>query len=180
MKKNLSVIAIATFSPFLSLAAGEGDGEFVLKSKNIAEGGKISNKHVFNGFGCEGENIAPEFVWQNTPKGTKSYALTAFDPDAPTGSGWWHWQVYNIPAVEFKLNAANNTAFTTSTNDYGQNAYGGPCPPKTDGFHRYEFTVHALGVEKLDVPDNASAALISYMINTNSLVSSTITAIYDR
>ena len=74
------------------------DGQFTLTSSDIAPGGKIAETAVFNGFGCKGGNISPALAWSGAPAGTKSFALLVHDPDAPTGSGWWHWVVYNIPA----------------------------------------------------------------------------------
>ncbi len=158
---------------------------FVLHSPDIKDGQTLANDFVFNGFGCTGGNQSPELMWQNAPKSTQSYAITAYDPDAPTGSGWWHWLAYNVPAEQMKLgknsevqNHDNDILY--GRNDYGKYAFGGACPPKGDKPHRYIFTVYALKVAKLDVPKDASAALIGYMIHANSLAKAQITAKYGR
>jgi len=139
---------------------------------------------VFKGFGCEGGNQSPQLSWSGAPKGTKSFALIAYDPDAPTGSGWWHWSVVNLPASATQLAAgASGQAMPAGAremrNDYGVAGFGGACPPP-GAMHRYIFTIHALGVEKLDLPADASNALTGFMINANSLAHATITAVYNR
>ena len=109
------------------------------------------------------------------------------DPDAPTGSGWWHWQLVNIPKNVTSLAAGAGDAGKAlapagsiqMSNDYGAKGFGGACPPKKHGEHRYQFTVHALS-KKLDLPENASGALTGYMVQANSLASSTIEALYSR
>src|SRR5947208_16041223 len=78
---------------------------FTPSSPDLPKGKPIGNKHVFNSFGCSGENVSPALEWKGAPKNAKSFALTVYDPDAPTGSGWWHWVVYNIPADTTKLPA---------------------------------------------------------------------------
>jgi Raf kinase inhibitor-like YbhB/YbcL family protein len=163
---------------------------FELNSIDVKEGKTLAEAQVFNGFGCTGGNIAPQISWKNAPKGAKSFAVTVYDPDAPTGSGWWHWIVYDIPASFNGLPAGASTSAEAKTklpdgvkqgrNDYGSRDFGGACPPVGDKPHRYIFTVHALKVDKLDVPMDASAALIGYMLNANSLGKATLTAKYGR
>ena len=175
--------ALSLITAFPALA-----GTLSLSSQDIAEGELMNKKHEFNGFGCSGEDMSPQLTWSNVPKGTKSFAITAYDPDAPTGSGWWHWQLVNIPitVTEVPTNAGNteeNLAPLGSShiqNDYGITGYGGACPPEGHGVHRYQFTIHALSVENLSLPENASGALTGYMINSNSLGSSTIESLYVR
>jgi len=128
---------------------------FTLKSKDI--GGQATDKQVFKGFGCTGENVSPELYWENAPAGTRRFAVTMFDPDAPTGSGFWHWIVFDIPAniTELKSDAGNlskNLApagAIQGKTDFGQPGYGGPCPPEGHGFHEYIITVYALKTDKL-------------------------------
>lgn len=159
-----------------------------LTSSDIGEGQTLANTYVFKGFGCEGENISPTLTWSNAPKGTKSFAITVYDPDAPTGSGWWHWQLINIPASVNQLaqDAGNTSQFKAPEgsrhikNDYGTLGFGGACPPPGDDAHRYRFTVHALGIEKIELPEDPSSALTGYFINANTLASSTIEAKYQR
>jgi phosphatidylethanolamine-binding protein (PEBP) family uncharacterized protein len=92
-----TIIFTLLFTSTLSFAADVKTG-FSFGSQSIVDGGSISMKQVFNSFGCKGNNLSPELHWSNPPAGTKSFAITVYDPDAPTGSGWWHWTVFNIPA----------------------------------------------------------------------------------
>ena len=159
--------------------------DFTLSSSNIAEGQHLSAAHVFQGFGCEGENKSPDLSWANAPAGTKSFAITVYDPDAPTGSGWWHWFAIDIPAnvngipAAAIANAGVPAGAIELKNDYGAVGFGGACPPPGE-VHRYKFTVHALGVEKLGIDGSVSNALAGFMVNANSIASSTITAVYTR
>jgi len=157
-----------------------------LTSTDIAEGKLMGNTQVFQGFGCTGGNASPALSWSDVPAGTKSFAITAYDPDAPTGSGWWHWTSYDLPASVHSLPTGAGKAgglpggAKQGRNDYGSNDFGGACPPPGDAPHRYIFTVFALKVEKLGVPADASAALIGYMLNANKLATASITARYGR
>ncbi|ELV7518146.1 YbhB/YbcL family Raf kinase inhibitor-like protein [Photobacterium damselae] len=156
---------------------------FTLTSHDIFEGQLKDKQFAFNGFGHDGDNISPQLAWENAPEGTKSFAVTCFDPDAPTDCGFWHWQVINIPAetTELEQGASGKLAAGLEMrNDYGFNGFGGACPPEGHGMHRYQFTVWALPVEKLDVPDDASCALVSFMLHGMSLAKSTITTTYVR
>lgn len=159
-----------------------------LSSTDIVEGKTLGNAQVFNGFGCEGENISPALSWSDIPEGTKSFAITAYDPDAPTGSGWWHWQMINIPVSVTSLasgagdvNGKNIPQGSRQIkNDFGVASYGGACPPIGHGTHHYRFMLHALSVEKIDLPEDPSGALTGYMINANSIATAHINAIYQR
>jgi Raf kinase inhibitor-like YbhB/YbcL family protein len=160
--------------------------EFALTSPNLASG-KLSEQQVFNSFGCSGQNISPALRWSGAPAGTKSFAITAYDPDAPTGSGWWHWVVYNLPANITALPEGAGAegskllpkGAAMGPTDFGTKAYGGACPPPGKP-HRYIFTVHALKVEKIDVPANATAAFIGFNLNANRIGQASITATYGR
>ena len=162
--------------------------DFKLSSPEIKPGSMMPKSFEFNGFGCSGENKSPELKWSGAPKGTKSFAVTMYDPDAPTGSGWWHWVVINIPAdvTEFPADAGAQNSTTLpkgavqGRTDYGVNAWGGTCPPQGDKPHRYIFTVYALKTDKLDVPADATAALTGYMIHANMLAKASFTAKYGR
>ena len=160
-----------------TLAAPALADSFTLTSPDIAEGQQLSSDFVFQGFGCEGGNVAPTLAWSGAPEGTESFAVTVYDPDAPTGSGWWHWFAFNIPAGVSEL-TTGDVAGVQLTNDYGAQGFGGACPP-TGEVHRYEFTVHALGTT-LEIDNSVSNALAGFMVNANSLASSTITAVYNR
>ena len=119
------------------------------------DGGKLPNRHVFNGMGYDGDNISPHLMWDDVPAGTKSFVVTCYDPDAPTGSGWWHWVVANLPADTRVLPQGAGSgqaelpeeAVQTRT-DFGKAGYGGAAPPKGET-HRYIFTVHARTSRKL-------------------------------
>lgn len=155
-------------------------GDFQLTSSMIAEGDKLNAAHVFQGFGCEGGNVAPDLAWSGAPEGTESFAITVYDPDAPTGSGWWHWFAFNIPADVFEIASGASVPEGTVElkNDYGATGFGGACPPPGE-VHRYQFTVHALGT-LLEIDGSVSNALAGFMVNANSIASSTITAVYSR
>lgn len=170
------------------LVQAGAQGEFRVSSPAFTPGGTLKAEQVYNGFGCTGGNISPELSWTGAPAGTKSYAVTLYDPDAPTGSGWWHWVIYNIPASVTKLEAgardpkANKApaGSVQGRTDFGTPGYGGPCPPQGDKPHRYVFTVFALKVEKLDLPEGATAAFIGFNLNANALAKATLTAMYGR
>ncbi len=123
------------------------------------------------------------------PVGTKGFAILLHDPDAPTGgSGWWHWVVINLPASLRSLETGGLSPETLALGarirqvktDYGISAYGGPCPPVGDKLHRYIFTIYALNVAPLEIPDGATAALVGYLVNANSLAKATFSALYGR
>jgi hypothetical protein len=163
-------------------------GAFTLSSPTIKPDSFLTEEQVFNGFGCTGKNQSPELKWAAIPQGTKSFAITVYDPDAPTGSGWWHWIVYNIPAniTEIAAGAGEPTGkllppgAVQGRTDYGTHAFGGACPPQGDKPHRYVFTVHAIKIEKIEAPPDASAALIGFMINANALGKASFTARFGR
>ena len=158
-----------------------------LQSDDISHGSFMDKAQEFQGFGCSGDNRSPQLSWSGAPEGTKAYAVLAYDPDAPTGSGWWHWQLINIPAGVRELPAGAGSSDSKSipegskqmTNDYGVAGFGGACPPEGDGAHHYQFTVYALSRE-IELPENASAALTGYMVKAYSLESATIEALYKR
>jgi Raf kinase inhibitor-like YbhB/YbcL family protein len=172
----------------LALSGGVHGDSFSLSSEDIKAQTMMPKAQEFNGFGCEGGDTSPHLAWSGAPAGTKSFAITVYDPDAPTGSGWWHWQLVNIPVSVTQLAKGAGQPNSTNApigsqhvaNDYGMKGFGGACPPKGHGVHRYQFTVHALAVEKLELPENASGALAGYMINANSLATSSIEALYQR
>lgn len=159
--------------------------EFTLSSPDIADGGKLAQAQVANTFGCAGGNVSPALSWSNAPAGTKSFVVTAYDPDAPTGSGFWHWAMFNIPADVTELKSGITpdrgapTGAIQSRADAGFSSYLGACPPQGQT-HRYIFTVTALSVDKLDLDGNASGALIGFMTNANALAKASITVQYGR
>ena len=153
--------------------------DFSLQVKGLDKDGGFSQQHLLSadyGFGCSGQNISPELVWQNAPKETKSFVLTIYDKDAPTGLGWVHWQVVNIPAhvrtLPMGIDAQNKHlpqgALQTRT-DFGVAGYGGACPPEGEK-HRYEITLTALKVDKLPhVTADSTPALVGFFTKANAL-----------
>lgn len=184
MRLPLRFLSILSLSASASVFAGS----FTLSSDDIAQGEFMAKAQEYNGFGCSGGDLSPHLKWSNAPKDTKSFAITAYDPDAPTGSGWWHWQVVNIPATIMEIPAGAGDLKTSSfsagvrqiKNDFGSRSFGGACPPEGHGVHHYRFTVHALSVETLELPEDASGALTGYMINAHTIESSTIESLYKR
>lgn len=159
---------------------------FTLTSPQVADGGTLTMDQVFNGFGCTGKNISPRLEWKNAPEGTKSYAITVYDPDAPTGSGWWHWVVYNIPAsvnaLELGASAMPSklpAGAVESVTDFGAPGFGGACPPPGDKPHRYVFTVYALK-STLDLPPTTMPAAVGFNIHGTVLGKASFTANYGR
>ena len=157
---------------------------------------------ILNAFGCTGGNVSPQLVWSGVPSGAKSLALQVYDPDAPSGSGFWHWAVYDIPpdATGLPRGAGNNAAMLPAgafggntdfldTGATGVNGnYGGPCPPAGDPPHRYIFTLYALAVDKLEVaggvPKTGTAGLYGFVLNkglgTAMIAKTSFTALYGR
>lgn len=158
-----------------------------LISNDFSDGDYLAFEHVLAtefGFGCDGGNRSPHLAWSGAPEGTKSFALSCYDPDAPTGSGFWHWVVVNIPADVNELAAGAGSdggtmpagALQTRT-DFGKPGYGGPCPPEGDHPHRYIFTVHAVG-GTLPVDADTSAAVIGFQLHFNTLAKATLMGLY--
>lgn len=174
MTRN-AFLAAAMATTLAAPALADG---FTLTSPDIAEGQQLSSDFVFQGFGCEGGNVAPTLEWSGAPEGTESFAVTVYDPDAPTGSGWWHWFAFNIPTDVTSLLGGGEVNGVELTNDYGAIGFGGACPPPGE-VHRYKFTAHALGT-MLEIDNSVSNALAGFMVNANSIASSTITAVYNR
>jgi len=175
------------FACLLATTAVAQNGHFKLSSTDIRQGGRIAANYVFNGMGCTGMNVSPELQWSGAPAGTKSFAVTAYDPDAPTGSGWWHWVVYNIPVSVTKLDRGAGDAgrnllpagAVQGNTDFGTAGYGGPCPPPGKP-HHYIFTVYALNTDKLDLPAGATAAYVGFNLHGHTIAMAKLTALYSR
>ena len=157
---------------------------FKLFSDDFKDGDTLPAAQVFNGMGHRGGDISPHLAWSDVPAGAKSFAVTLYDPDAPTGSGWWHWVVANIPAACQGLprgcgsgQGALPRGAVQARNDYGSSRYGGAAPPPGTP-HRYIFTVHALKVDQIDVDANSSGALVGFLVNMHRLSSASLTAHY--
>lgn len=183
MKKWLLITSAALLLVQAALA-----DEFVVTSPQIKKNGHIDAEQVLNGFGCQGSNVSPALQWRGAPAGTKSFAVTVYDPDAPTGSGWWHWVVFNIPATADSVvkNAGDvqknliPAGSIQSRTDFGKPGYGGPCPPAGDKPHRYQFIVYALKTDSLPLDENAPAAMVGFYLHQNVIKKAVLNAIYSR
>lgn len=181
--KKINLI-LGVFLTITSIANAQNT--FTLSSNDL--GGSATINEEFNGFGCTGNNQSPQLSWNNAPKGTKSFAVTMYDPDAPTGSGWWHWVVFDIPSTttslksnsgDVSLNLMPKEAIQSIT-DYGAHGYGGPCPPEGHGLHQYIITVHALKTEKLGLTKETNPAVVGYYLWNNTLAKASIVTYYKR
>jgi hypothetical protein len=199
--KSTKFAVALSVGAMLFVNANAQTAPFMMSSPDLAMG-TFDNKFVLNGFGCSGGNVSPALQWSSPPKGTKSLSLLVHDPDAPTGSGFWHWAVYNIaPTVTGLAQGAGNSAaalpapaFGGSTDFFdtgatgGNGNYGGPCPPTGDKPHRYVFTLYALAVDDVEkaggIPKTGTAALHSFVLNkglgANLLEKTSFTATYGR
>ena len=159
---------------------------FELRSDDVADGQQMSENQVFDGWGETGLNISPSLSWSGFPAETKSFAVTCFDPDAPTGSGFWHWIVLGIPAsvTELETGAAGTDgsglpagAFHVRS-DFMTKDFGGAAPPRGYPPHRYVFAVHALDVESLDVNDEISPAVAGFNLRFHTIARALLVPVY--
>ena len=150
---------------------------FTLTSNDITDGGVLPDAQVQ----AKG-NVSPHLKWSGAPEGTKSYAVTCYDPDAPTGSGVWHWTVANIPAEVTELPAGGPmpAGAVEGRTDFGEPGYGGAAPPPGHGPHRYIFTVFAVDTERLDVTPDNSGAVFGFNLHFHTLAKASITATYEN
>jgi Raf kinase inhibitor-like YbhB/YbcL family protein len=159
---------------------------FVLESTTFGSNATLATTQVYNKAGCNGGNESPELHWKGAPADTKSLAITMFDPDAGGGAGWWHWLVYDIDAKTTSLAVGAGDPIRTPAgsasgrNSFGDIGYSGPCPPRDSGPHRYVFTIYALKVEKLGLPANPDPAFVKAALESNTILSTTLQAQYER
>ena len=155
-----------------------------VSSTSIQDNGRLPEKHVFDGWGMSGGNVSPQLSWSDPPEGTNGYAVTCFDPDAPTPSGFWHWLLVGIPADVTNLDEGAGTADKAPqgafhvANDFGEKKYDGAAPPAGDHNHRYLFAVHALDTDDLGLDDSASAAVTAFTMGGHTLARGVISASY--
>lgn len=176
--------ALAALAPLTMLPIGAAcAADFQVSSPDMADGRVALTQFAkMPAMGCQGGNVSPHIVWSGAPAGTRSFIVTMYDPDAPTGSGWWHWAVANIPAsaTELPRGAGNDASKLPAgavqiNTDAGMPGYGGPCPP-VGQTHRYVITVTALKVDKLELPPHATPALMAFMSLANRLGQASFTA----
>jgi Raf kinase inhibitor-like YbhB/YbcL family protein len=159
--------------------------DFRVTSSDVVDGRPLDEAHVFDGWGMPGGNRSPQLTWAGFPPGTAGFAVTCFDPDAPTGSGWWHWLLLDLPAdvtsLEQNAGAADaalpGQAFHVR-NDYGMHCYGGAAPPQGDRPHRYFFAVHALSVATLGIDSSVSAAVAGFNLTMNTVARGYVVPVY--
>ncbi len=182
MQKNI----VSILSLLLLSASVFAQKTFTLSSSNLS--GQSTKTQEFNGFGCTGSNQSPQLSWANAPEGTKSFAITMYDPDAPTGAGFWHWVVFDISmsTTELVADAGNLTVNLTpkgavqGITSFGSKGYSGPCPPEGHGIHQYQYTVYALKTNTLGLDATASPELVGYYLWMNTLAKATIVSYYKR
>jgi Raf kinase inhibitor-like YbhB/YbcL family protein len=188
MRALISSLCITLLLALPSIATSAAGAHFKVTSTAFKNGGTIPMMQVFNSFGCTGKNQSPALQWSGAPAGTKSFAVTIYDPDAPTGSGWWHWIVFNIPTTVTNLplnaGAANSAVLPAGAvqgrTDFGVSSYGGPCPPVGDKPHHYQVTVYALKIDKLPLDSGASGAMVGYYLHFNTIAKTRLTGRYGR
>jgi Raf kinase inhibitor-like YbhB/YbcL family protein len=157
---------------------------FELTSNDFSEGQPLDKRHAHDSAG--GDNASPHLRWSGFPAETKSFAVTCFDPDAPTGSGFWHWVLAGLPAdtTELLTDAARSGPLPGGAfharNDYGQAGYGGCAPPEGDVVHRYVFAVHALDVADLGLDSSATPAYVGFNLTFHTLARGILRGTYQR
>ena len=152
---------------------------FTLTSDSVTDGQPLGKRQVSGIMGAGGLDVSPQLRWSGFPEETGSFAVTCFDPDAPTGSGFWHWVLFNIPASVTELARGASPdglpdGAVEARNDYGELGYGGAAPPGGDRTHRYVFTVHALGTDSLELDSSASPAYVGFNLSATAVARAAI------
>jgi Raf kinase inhibitor-like YbhB/YbcL family protein len=188
MHSRIVTCCIATL--LWTSAAAQSDiptgATFSLASTTFGSNTTFAETQLYNEDGCNGGNQSPELHWRGAPAGTKSFAVTLFDPDAADSAGWWHWVLFDIDSKTTSLAVgagdpvSSPVGSVSGKNSFGRNGYSGPCPPRDDKPHRYVFTVYALKVEHLGLPQGADAMSVKSALETNTLLSTTLQGQYER
>lgn len=159
---------------------------FTVASESFTDGATLPPQQVHAGVHPEGADLSPQLSWSGFPAETRSFAVTMYDPDAPTGSGFWHWAVANLPVDVTSLPegagsgglAALPAGALALKNDGGSPAYTGAAPPEGHGQHRYIVVVHAVDVPTLDVADDATPATLGFNLHFHTLARAQLTGLY--
>lgn len=183
-----SALALSLLWSGLVWSSSLAAAEFTLTSSDFKAGDTLANAQVANSFGCAGGNVSPALSWVNAPKDARSFVLMVYDPDAPTGSGFWHWVVLNIPATVTSLPrgiaADDKTRLPAgaiqSRTDVGVPGFLGACPPQGDKPHRYQFTLYALDVASLPLTADTTPAVVGFNVHFHTLAKAQLQAIYSR
>lgn len=160
---------------------------FTVTSESVRDGEKLPAAQVSGIFGAGGQDVSPELTWSGFPESTRSFAVTVYDPDAPTAAGFWHWAVVDIPAEVHHLPAGAGDDAGSGLpdgalqlkNDGGLARYLGAAPPAGHGRHRYFIGVHALDVPSLELSPDASPALLGFTMSSHTLARGWITPWYE-
>ena len=153
-----------------------------LFSPDFKDGDFLKNKHSLSmdyGFGCSGKNIRPHLKWEKSSVKVEEFAITIFDPDAPTQSGFWHWILVNISKGYSETSIACTSNSLQIQNDFGSYGYGGPCPPKGDKPHRYFFTVYGLK-DKIEAHADTPAAQIGFQLHFKTIKKASLLALFNQ
>ncbi|MUL82450.1 MULTISPECIES: YbhB/YbcL family Raf kinase inhibitor-like protein [unclassified Mycolicibacterium] len=159
---------------------------FTLTSESVSDGQPLANDQVSGIMGAGGSDTSPQLSWSGFPAETKSFAVTVYDPDAPTASGFWHWAVADLPATVTELPAGAGDGgdlpggAVTLTNDASLKRYLGAAPPAGHGPHRYYIAVHALPVESLALPDGATPAYLGFNLFGQAIARAVIHGTYEQ
>lgn len=189
MNPRCILVATMSWAGVVACASAIGASAFSLTSPDFKAGERLPEKFILNFAGCSGGNSSPALEWHGTPPGTKSFAITLFDPDEHgTPSGWWHWVVFDLPATTARLGAGAGSGSSSlvppgsqqGRTDLGTKAYHGPCPSPGNSPHHYVFTIYALKVAKLPVPSHASGAMVTLTAHDYTLAEATLVAVYGR
>ncbi|HEY1616235.1 MAG TPA: YbhB/YbcL family Raf kinase inhibitor-like protein [Streptosporangiaceae bacterium] len=158
---------------------------FTVESDDVVQGQQMSDSQVYSGFGMTGKNLSPQLRWHGFPAETKGFAVTCYDPDAPTGSGFWHWLVLDIPASATELATGAGTAggelpgsAFSVRNDFGTKDFGGAAPPAGDEPHRYVFAVHALDTDKLGIDSDVTPAIAGFNLRFHTIARAVIVPVF--
>ncbi|MGA2928542.1 MAG: YbhB/YbcL family Raf kinase inhibitor-like protein [Solirubrobacteraceae bacterium] len=175
---------MSSYNPYESLPEVPS---FEVTSTDVADGEQLAQPHVSGIFGAGGEDVSPQLSWRGFPEATRSFAVTCYDPDAPTASGFWHWAVADIPAsvTELPRGAGDEQGAQLPAgafqlrNDGGMARYIGAAPPSGHGKHRYHFVVHAVDVESLGIDASATPAFLGFNLFSHTLARGTLVAWYE-